>query len=595
MATKNQRANPFTAVGTPERRQAVLLVMLLVVVLAFTARLVYVQVFAGPGLAAAAVRDRSFTYTEPALRGSIVDSAGTVMAASAQTYRVVVNRDAIPAYRTWDADGEVTGYGAAAAARDLAPILDRDVNTLGAELVGDDKYSILARDVAPEVWREIAALGIPGVSAEETFERVYPNGNTAGQILGWVNAEGEGAAGLESTLNDRLLGTDGEFTVEIGATGQVIPTGQNASTPPVPGCDVRLTVNADLNWQAQTVVDDAVDRYGAEWGAAVVIDVDTGRILALADSDVVDPNDPGASRYTGSHAVQDVYDPGSTGKVLTVLSALEEGVVTPTTSVEDPYRLTTENGQTFRDHTEHPDQMLTTTGVLAESANTGTVNIGSRMSDETRYEYMQRLGWGERTGMGMPGETAGILHHYEDWDGAMRYTTMFGQGVSVNLLQNTAVFSTIANGGVRMPMSIVDGYDCADGYDQVDPGDPVQVVSEESSDQMIRMLESVVTDAGTGENAAIEGYRIAGKTGTAQMPDANGELTQVAASFVGIAPADDPQIAVGVVMYNPDTGIYGGTIAAPVFQEITAFTLQSLGVPPSDEEAEPYPLRPDDE
>ncbi|UFU05127.1 peptidoglycan D,D-transpeptidase FtsI family protein [Ruania halotolerans] len=595
MTATRPGGNSFTAVGTPERRQIVLLAMLLVVVLAFAGRLVYVQVFAGPGLAAAATNERSYSYTEPALRGSIVDSSGTVLATSVQTYRVVVNQDAIPAYLTADSEGEPTGYGAAAAARDLAPLLNRDVNALGAELVGQDRYHILAREVAPEVWREIAALGIPGVSAEETFERAYPNGNTAGQIVGWVNDEGDGAAGLESTMNTRLLGADGEFTVEIGASGQVIPTGHNASTPMVPGCDVHLTVDADLNWQAQTVVDDAVDQYGAEWGAAVVIDVDTGRILALADSDVVDPNNPGASRYTGSHAVQDIFDPGSTGKVLTVLSALEEGVVTPTTPIEDPYRLTTENGQTFHDHTEHPDQILTTTGVLAESANTGTVLIGERMSDQTRFEYMQRLGWGERTGMGMPGETAGILHHYEDWDGRQRYTTMFGQGVSVNLLQNTGVFSTIANGGVRMPLSIVDGYDCADGYEQIDPGEPVQVVSEESSDQMIRMLESVVTDAGTGESAAIEGYRIAGKTGTAQMPGDDGELTEVAASFVGIAPADDPQIAVGVVMYNPDTGIYGGTIAAPVFHEITAFALQSLGVPPSGEEAAPYPLRPDDQ
>ncbi|QOR72145.1 penicillin-binding protein 2 [Ruania alkalisoli] len=590
---QSRRVNPVTAVGTPERRQAVLLAMLLVVLLAFAARLVWVQIIAGPALADDALDARSYTYTDHAARGSIVDSNGTVLATSVQTYRVVADLMSIPAYAPQDSEGEVTGYGAAAAARDLAPILGLDRNRLGAELVGEDRYHILAREVTPEVWQEVAALNVPGISAEETAERAYPNGSTAGQIVGWVNDEGDGAAGLESSLNSRLLGTDGEFTVEIGATGQVIPTGQNVSTPAVPGCDVHLTIDADLNWYAQRTIDETVDTYGADWGAVVVIDTRTGQILALADSDAVDPNDPGASRYAGSHAVQDVYDPGSTGKVLTVLSALEEGVVTPTTPIEDPYRLTTANGQTFHDHTEHPDQMLTVTGVLAESANTGTVNIGSRMSDETRYEYMQRLGWGTQTGVGLPGETAGLLHHYEDWDGAMRYTTMFGQGVSVNLLQNTGVFSTIANDGVRMPLSIVDGYDCADGYEEVDPGEPVQVVSAESSEQMIRMLESVISDAGTGERAAIDGYRIAGKTGTAQIPDGNGGISDVAASFVGIAPAEDPQIAVGVVVYRPDSGFFGGRIAAPVFHDVASFALQSLGVPPSSEPADPYPLRPD--
>ncbi|UFU04226.1 penicillin-binding protein 2 [Ruania suaedae] len=587
------RANPVTAVGTPERRQAVLLAMLLIVLLAFTARLVWVQLVQGPGLAAAAQAARSYTYTDHAARGAILDSNGTVLATSVQTYRVVADLTAIPAYQPRDADGEITGYGAAAAARDLAAMLDRDRNRLGAELVGEDRYHIVAREVTPEVWQEIAALNIPGISAEQTAERSYPNGSTAGQIVGWVNDEGDGAAGLESTLNSRLLGTDGEFTVEIGVTGQVIPTGQNASAPAVPGCDVHLTIDSDLNWFAQRTIDETVDTYGADWGAVVVVDVETGELLALADSDAVDPRDPGASRYAGSNAVQSVYDPGSTGKVLTVLSALEEGVVTPTTAVDDPYRLTTDNGQTFSDHSEHPDQVLTVTGVLAESANTGTVNIGTLMSDETRYEYMQRLGWGSETGVGLPGETAGLLPHYEDWDGRQRYTTMFGQGLSVNLLQNTGVFSTIANDGVRMPMSIVDGYDCADGYEEVDPGEPVRVVSQDSSEQMIRMLESVVSDSGTGERAAIDGYRIAGKTGTAQIPDGSGGISDVAASFVGIAPADDPRIAVGVVVYRPDSGFFGGTIAAPVFQDVTSFALQSLGVPPSSEPADPYPLQPD--
>ncbi|WP_147916582.1 peptidoglycan D,D-transpeptidase FtsI family protein [Ruania zhangjianzhongii] len=587
-------SNAFTRVGQPEKRQSVLLAALLVVVLAFAARLVYVQLVAGPALAAAAQAERSRTYVEHGPRGDIVDANGNVLATSAQTYRIAVDQRFVSEYKVRDDDGEVVGYGAAAAAEQLGPILDRDVNALGGQLVGDDGYVILARNVAPEVWREIAALNIPGISAEETFDRVYPNGNTAGQILGWVNAEGDGAAGLESSLNNRLLGTDGEFSVEIGAQGQVIPTGQRTGNAAMPGCTVQLTIDTDLQYFSQNVVDEAVETYGAEWGAAVVLDRD-GNILALADSDAVDPNDPDTSGYTGAHSIQDVYDPGSTGKVLTVLTALEEGEITPTTPIEDPYQLTTDNGQVFHDHTEHPDQTLTTTGVLAHSANTGTVNIGSMVSDQTRYEYMQRLGWGEQSGIAMPGETRGLLEPPEEWDGRQRYTTMFGQGLSVNLLQNTGVFASIANGGVHHSPQLVAGYDCNGEQVEAERSEPVRVASQESSDQMIRMLESVVaSDEGTGSHAAIDGYRVAGKTGTAQMPGPSGQLTEVAASFVGITPADDPAITVGVVMYNPNSGIYGGTIAAPVFQEISSFALQSLGVPPSGEPADPYPLTPDE-
>lgn len=587
-------SNAFTRVGQPEKRQSYLLVALLVVVLAITARLVYVQIVVGPALAAAAEQEYTRTYVEHGARGDIVDTNGNILATSMQTYRIVVDQRFVPEYRARDDEGEVVGYGAAAAAERLAPLLDQDPNELGARLVGDDGYVIIARHVAPEVWREIAALNIAGISAEETFERVYPNGNTAGQILGWVNAEGDGAAGLESSLNARLLGTDGQFSVQIGAQGQVIPTGHRSGTPAMPGCTVELTIDTDLQYFSQTVVDEAVDTYGVEWGAAVVLDRD-GNILALADSDAVDPNDPNTSGYTGAHSVQDVYDPGSTGKVLTVLTALEEGVVTPTSAVEDPYELTTENGQTFHDHTWHEDQVLTTTGVLAHSANTGTVNIGSLLDDETRYKYMRLLGWGEQSGIAMPGETNGILAPPDQWDGRQRYTTMFGQGLSVNLLQNTGVFATIANDGVHVPPQLIQGYDCNGKHTDAERGEPVRVVSEEASEQMIRMLESVVaSDEGTGTHAAIDGYRVAGKTGTAQMPGPSGRLTEVAASFVGIAPADDPAITVGVVMYNPSSGIYGGTISAPVFQEIASFALQSLGVPPSGEPAHPYPLTPDE-
>lgn len=590
------RTHPFTAVGRPERRQSLLLATLLIVILVFAGRLVYVQAIIGPALAQVARAERTDTIELVAPRGEILDADGVVLATTVETYDVRVDLRQIPDFRLYDENSTVVGRGAAAAAEVLAPVLDAAPNELGAQLVGDDGYFLLTKGVSPEVWQAIAALRVNGVTSERIGARVYPNGNTAGNILGWVNADGAGAAGLEYTLQDRLVGTDGETTVEIGAAGQVIPTGQQSTVAAQAGCTVHTTIDSDLQWRTQSVLDDSVSRFGAEWGAVVVWEVKTGRILALADSESVNPNDPLASDENdrGARSVQGVYDPGSSGKVLTVLSALEEGVVTPTSPIEDPYRLTTANGQVFTDHTPHPDQVLTTTGVLAESSNTGTVNIGSLMTNETRYQYMRQFGWGARTELGLPGESAGLLTPYDQWDGRQQYTTMFGQGVSVTLVQNTAVFATVANQGMHLDPRIVDGYTCADGvYQALVPAEPTQVVSPESSQEMINMLESVVDDGGTGTQAAIEGYRIAGKTGTAQIPDGAGGITDVAASFVGIAPADDPEIAVGVVIYRPSSGIYGGRIAAPVFHDVAAFALQSLGVPPSSEPATPYPLTPD--
>lgn len=592
----------FGRMVTPERRQSVILAVVLLVAVAFVARLVYVQAIAGPALADAALDQRSREQVLHAPRGDILAADGTVLATSFDRYTVVLDLNQLPQYRLEDENGEVIGYGAAAAASQLAPILGLNRAELGARLVGDPDnpvgraYHVLARGVTPEVWQQIATLDIDGLTSERSPVRTYPHGSTAGPVIGWANAEQQGAAGLESALDTRLTGTDGMLRYQIGASGQVLPTGRD-EIPAVPGCDVQLTIDADLQYLSERVVTDTADRYGAEWAAAVVLEVGTGDVLAIADSNPYDPADPpsqllGQEGIVFAPSVQAVYEPGSTGKVLTTMAALEEGVVTPTTPIQNPYRLTVENGQSFTDFAAHPDQVLTTTGVLAQSANTGTVNIGELMSDQTRFEYMQRLGWGQQTGIGLPGEASGQIHSPDTWDGRQRYTTMFGQGLSVSLLQNTGVFAAIANQGIHLPPRIIEGYDCPDGFQVNEPTEPTAVFSPESSQQMIRMLESVIED-GTGTAASVEGYRVAGKTGTAQTADGAGGITATTASFVGIAPADDPAIVVGVVVYKPTSGFFGGTIAAPAFAEIAAAALTGLGVPPSTEAAQPYPLTPE--
>ncbi|MFV0427493.1 MAG: peptidoglycan D,D-transpeptidase FtsI family protein [Beutenbergiaceae bacterium] len=591
-------------VGVPEKRQNIIMILVVTLALVCAGRLVYVQAIAGPALAAAAAEERSLTRVLVAPRGDILDADGEILATSLVTYNLILDLNQVPEYTATNGDGDVVGYGATALAPELAAILGVDANELGAALVGDPEtstgrgYYLLARDVAPEVEQQVAALRIPGFTAEVSSTRTYPNANVAGPLLGWVNSSTNGVTGIELAYQDLLAGTDGSLTFERGAAGQIIPTATQSQTEAIPGCDVSLTIDRDIQYTAEQVVTDAVARYGASWGAVVVMETETGRILALADSGGYDPNIPPEELFANQDAIlapsyQAVYEPGSTGKVLTVLSALEEEVVTPTTPVADPYRLTV-NGQTFSDHSAHPDQMLTTTGVLAESANTGTINIGSLMSDETRYQYMRMMGWGEEAGLGLVGDAAGILAPYDAWDGRQRYTTMFGQGVAVSLLQNTGVFNTIGNQGMRVEPRLVEGWTCEGAYTQAQRPDPLQVVSPESSEQMIRMLESVTDEGGTGTRAVVEGYRVAGKTGTAQTADGAGGISATTASFVGVVPADDPELTIGVVIHKPTSGFFGGTIAAPVFQDVAAFALSELGVAPSAEVAEPYPLVPPD-
>ncbi len=593
----------MTELSHPTKRSRFVWGIVLFVMILFAGRLVYVQGIAGPALAQDALDIRLRNpETIYAPRGEIIDASGAVLATTIETYDIRANLKQIREYRLWDKDAKAyVGYGALAAADQLIEVLGvpkgKDPQAYRAEfaatLVGENGYHLVAKGVSPALWDKIRELNINGVYAELKHKREYPARTVAGSIVGFVDHEGEGAAGLEYRLNEELKGTDGTRIVERGAGGQMIPTGKQETTPAIPGCTVQLSIDSDLQWHAQEVVNSTVKKYGAEWGAALVLENATGRVLALADSKTADPAKGGNQKADAwrLNSIQAIFDPGSTGKVLTVLSALEEGVVTPTTPIEDPYRITMPNGQKFSDHSPHPDQVLTVAGVLAESANTGTINIGKLMSDQTRYEYMRKMGWGAKTGIELPNESPGMLHPYDKWDGRTKYATMFGQGLSVTLAQNTSVFAMIGNGGTYNPPRIIDSMEC-DGQKIRTPIESVEVVSEESSKQMIRMLESVVTaDRGTGKSAAVEGYRVAGKTGTAQIPNRYGALTDTAASFVGVVPAEDPVISIGVVVYRPSSGWYGGTIAAPVFSEIAEFALPKLGITPSTEAPKPYRLK----
>ncbi len=581
------------------RRRNVVAVLFLSVFLVFSGRLVYVQAVQGPRLAGEALQSRLRTYEIQAPRGDIVDVDGEVLATSVQRYNVGVNQGKVATFRHLeeDEDGEtvLVGTGAAAAADLLAPLLGRDPAELGAQMVGDSTFTYLAKGLSPSQWREIRALGIPGIEPESVTDRLYPNGTTAGNILGFVKREGSdliGNAGIEFKFDEELHGRNGSETVEIGNGGQVIPTGMYEVTEGEPGDTLRLTIDRDVQYVAQQALDETVSKYGAHWAGIAVMEIGTGRMLVLADSGAVDPGNVTATpeRARGARSVSAPYEPGSTGKLLTIAAAIDDGVVEPLTTFTVPDRMVID-GQLFRDHEPgHPEQEMTVAGILATSSNVGTVLVGNLMEDAHRYEYMRAFGFGSQTGIELPGESAGILYEPDDWDGRTRMTTMFGQGYAVTLAQNVAMVAVLGNGGVHVPPTLVESIEHPDGSVTVpDVPEERRVVSEETAATMIAMMEGVVQPGGTAPKAAIDGYRVAGKTGTAQTADGTGRLNAVVANFVGLVPADDPRFAVAVAVYRPSSGFYGGTIAAPVFKEVAEFALHDAGVKPSSGSAATFP------
>ena len=560
--------------GDPSTRHRLLISLVLVAVLALSGRLIWVQGLDASARAQEAVDQRTVTRPIPALRGDITDRNGTVLASSVQRYDVWVNQTQVDEYLQNSKTAEETGVKAAA--KELAPVLGWSVSKTEKALTGDAGFSYLQKNVEPAVRDAAISLKIPGIGADPVSDRIYPAGSVAGNVLGFVGADGSALAGTELSFDDELAGTDGKTTYERGAQGQIIPTGKQETTPAVDGDDVVLTLDRDLQWKAQQVVAGAVEQWGATGGSAVAYNARTGEVLALAEYPTYDPNTPAKAdpEDLGNRSISSVFEPGSTGKLFTMAAAIEEGTVTPESQYEVPYEKYFE-GERIKDSHHHPDQRLTLAGVLKNSSNVGTVQISETLTPEVRHDYLLAFGLGQKTGVELPGESAGIVHPASDWTGRTRYTTSFGQGYSVNALQMVSAVGTFANDGVRVQPSLISGVKEADG--SVRPlGEPesTRVVSSETAATMQALMDNAVDDETS--SAAVSGYAVAGKTGTAQVPD--GTYT---ASFIGFAPADDPEIVIGVFLFGLDTFISGSKAAAPAFSELTTFTLQNQGIAPT--------------
>lgn len=572
----NQRFVPsgpvMVPLESPKRRIRFITFIFLLVMSLYMARLVELQVVRGPELAASAQNSRLQTLPLPALRGDLTDSNGTLIATTVMARNVTVDPTLI-----------TDPAGTAAA---LSPILGIPVETIVAALVVDSRFSYVAKRITPETWKAVAALGIPGVFSEPTTNRIYPNGSLAASVVGYVGAEGTGLGGLEYGLNDQLMGQDGKLTVER-VNGREIPTSERQSIDPINGLSVRLTLDTDLQAMLEKSLGEQVQNTGAEGGVAVIMEPGTGNILAMATFPTFDPNNAFATddKSKRNTTVTDVFEPGSTSKLMTMASVIEEGGANPATQYTVENRLS-RGGTSFKDYQDHETLRLTLAGVLAKSSNIGTILASESIGQEKLYEYLKKFGIGKSTGMNFPGESGGKLpdiNNEDEWSDTTFPTLAFGQGLSVNAVQATSVFATIANDGVRMLPRLIAGYSNTEGVyepSRVDEG--VRVVSAKTAKTVREMLEVVVSADGTAKNLQIPGYRVGGKTGTANRYDeATGGYSGYTSSFIGMAPAEKPALVMSVFIHNPKTSTYGSVVAGPVFKEVMTYALAHRKVPPS--------------
>ncbi len=554
----------------PTRRLRVGALVLALVLSVFLGRLLQLQAVDAPSYAARAEAGRLRTVELPAARGDITDRNGVVLATSAAAVDVTADQTLVT--------------DPAAEAMALAPLVGQPAGQLVESLTGTKRFAYVARQVSPQVWDQVKALRLPGIFSEGTTVRVYPDGGLGAAVIGFVGRDGSGLGGLELSDQSLLAGTNGFDTYEAGADGREIPSSESSQRDPVDGSSLRLTIDRDIQWAAEKALSAEVRAADADSGTVVVMDPRTGAILALATAPSFDPSDPGAApvQDRGNRALSEVYEPGSTSKVMTVAAVIQEKTMTPNSAITVPNSLW-RGGREFHDDVSHGTWHLTLTGVLAKSSNLGAIQAADTIGENKLDKYLTAFGMGEPTGLGFPGESRGILAPVSKWTRAQFATLAFGQGMSLNAVQATSVYATIANDGVRVEPTLVAGTTAPDGTFTSSPApSKVRVVSAQTAATVRAMLESVVSDDGTAPKASIAGYRVAGKTGTANRVDPDcGCYRGYTASFIGFAPADSPRLVVSVVLQNPRHGHFGGQLAAPVFKTVMSFALQSLDIPPT--------------
>ena len=542
----------------------------------FAARLVQLQGIEAGRYRVLALKQRDLTIPLPAVRGTITGANGEVLAMTVATYLVYADPPQMPT-----ADQ-------AQVATKLAAYLNMPADQILSLIQHptSQQYVVLAKGVSAQTGDAIQALNLPGIALTPSYARSYPDGDTTANIVGFTgtNAQGLiGAAGIEQEYNSLLAGRAGSEQVQIGTNGQQIPLAGSSDRPVVNGSDLRLTIVPALQYDAQQACAAQVAKSKASNCTVVIIQPKTGYVLAMAQWPSYDPSTITNVSQASNIAVQNEFQPGSTAKVITAAAAFEHGGQTPMSAYNIPYQID-EGGQLIHDAEWSPGERYTIAGIIAHSSNIGISQVAAHITPQVQYDYLRAFGLGQPSGLGLPGETAGELPPVSQWWPDTRYTLAFGQGVAVTAIQMAEVYATIANDGVRVQPTLVEGTTSAAGkYTPAAPSPAKRVIQTKTATELRQILEQVpaIDQEGGQPWGIIPGYAIAAKTGTSQESNGSCALCVYGSSYIGMAPGDDPQLVIAVNVQNPRKGgYYGDVVAGPVFYQVMKEALATLQIPP---------------
>ncbi len=589
----------------PGRRLGVTLLAIAFVLSLFAGRLIQLQGFESRTYLQLAQDQRLQGESIPAVRGTITAANGQPLALTVQTYLVYADPVMMSAAQMPQIAADLAG-----------PLGMTETGILSLlQNPTSSQYVVLKKEVTQQVADQIKGLtlpgatetstssemtvgtGLPGVAMQASYTRIYPDGAVTSNLLGFTHTTGTGnltgAAGLEHSDDALLAGKPGSEQFQVGTNGEQIPLAAGQNTPAVNGSGLRLTIIPALQWQAQQACEQQVIKSRADNCTVVVMQPGTGKVLAMAQWPAYDPASANPEA-TSDLAVQDIFEPGSTAKVITASAAMEKGgqTITSTYTVPD---VIDEVGYTFHDAEYHPVERWTIAGILAHSSNDGMVQVVRNVPPQTQYDYLRAFGIDSPTGLNLPGESPGLLPAPSAWWGNERYTLSFGQGVDVNAVQMASVYSTIANGGVRVQPTLIQGTTSSAGdYTPAAASPSRRVIQASTARSLIGALQQVpgVDLAGDQPWGVIPGYAVAAKTGTSQEWDATRKcLCKYGSSWIGMAPGNNPQLVVSVNVQNPKkNGYFGAVVAGPVFYQVMKFALQTMKIPPDGAKPADVPL-----
>ena len=563
--------NPLLTSHTPVWRSRLMVAGLALGFIGLSVRAAYIQIIGNDFFVRQGEVRFARTLELPANRGRILDRNGLILASS------------IPAQAIWAFPEEVSQQADHAKLAAMAKLLGMSLKDVQAKLADDEKtFVYIKRQVDEDIAKKIADLRIAGIYQRKEYRRQYPEGAAMAHIVGFTDIEDKGLEGIERTFNEQLAGRTGSRRVIRDRLGRVVES-VGDGVPPVDGRDLHLTIDSKIQYFAWQKLRSAVEAQRAKGGSVVVLDVQTGEVLALANYPSYDPNN--RKNLTGeqlrNRALTDIYEPGSTMKPVTVALALEQKKVTPQTVIAtDPGKLTIQ-GATIGD--VHNYGTLTVSGVIQKSSNVGVAKVAQRLSGQDMWENFRHIGIGQKPDLPFPGIASGRLRPWKSWRPIEHATMSYGYGLSASLFQITRAYSVFARDGMLMPVSLVreGAADTSGKFHPTDSSTGVRVYRPDVAKDVMRMLHLVTSPGGTAQQAQTSGYSVGGKTGTARKQvGKNYSENHYRASFVGVAPIETPRVVVGVMIDEPQGSIYGGAVAAPVFSEVVQQTLRLLGVAP---------------